>query len=232
MRRVRRRSRAPAGGGGPAGWCWWSGGSDQAIRSPCRPCRPCRRRAWPRAFSGLSATTASVVRNSAAIDAAFCSAERVTLAGSMMPAVDHVDVLAGGGVEAVARRRGCATFSTTTPPSRPALTAICLQRRVERDLARCSRRSPRRRSGRACRTRSCAAWTQRHATTGDDALLDGRLRVANGVLDAVLALLELDLGGRADLDDRNAAGQLGQALLQLLAVVVGVATSRSRRGSG
>ena len=73
---------------------------------------------------------------------------------------------------------------------------------------------------------------QRDATTGDDALLDGRLRVANGVLDAVLALLELDLGGRADLDDRDAAGQLGQALLQLLAVVVGVATSRSRRGSG
>ena len=37
------------------------------------------------AFSGLSATTASVVRNSAAMEAAFCSAERVTLAGSMMP---------------------------------------------------------------------------------------------------------------------------------------------------
>jgi hypothetical protein len=29
--------------------------------------------------------TASVVRNSAAMLAAFCSAERVTLAGSMMP---------------------------------------------------------------------------------------------------------------------------------------------------
>jgi hypothetical protein len=39
----------------------------------------------------------------------------------------------------------------------------------------------------------------------------------------VLALLELDLGGRADLDHRDTAGQLGQALLQLLAVVVGVA---------
>src|SRR5439155_20098194 len=52
---------------------------------------------------------------------------------------------------------------------------------------------------------------------------DGRLRVADGVLDAVLALLELDLGSRADLDDRNATGQLGQPLLQLLAVVVGVA---------
>ncbi len=36
-------------------------------------------------FSGLSAMTTSVVRNSPAIDAAFCSAERVTLAGSMMP---------------------------------------------------------------------------------------------------------------------------------------------------
>ena len=63
---------------------------------------------------------------------------------------------------------------------------------------------------------------QGHAAAGDDALLDGRLRVANGVLDAVLALLELDLGGRADLDHRDTAGQLGQALLQLLAVVVGV----------
>src|SRR6185312_7506197 len=64
---------------------------------------------------------------------------------------------------------------------------------------------------------------ERDAATGDDALLDGRLRVANGVLDAVLALLQLDLGGRADLDDRDAAGQLGHPLLQLLAVVVGVA---------
>ena len=43
---------------------------------------------------------ASVVSTSAAIDAAFCSAERVTLAGSMMPGLDHVAVLAGGRVEA------------------------------------------------------------------------------------------------------------------------------------
>src|SRR6185312_3221754 len=71
--------------------------------------------------------------------------------------------------------------------------------------------------------RDLARLDESDATTGDDALLDGGLRVANGVLDAVLALLELDLGGRADLDDRNTAGQLGQALLQLLAVVVGVA---------
>mgnify|MGYP003693990653 CR=1 FL=1 len=64
---------------------------------------------------------------------------------------------------------------------------------------------------------------QGHAATGDDALLDGRLGVAHRVLDAVLALLELHLGGGAGLDHRNTAGQLGQALLQLLAVVVGVA---------
>src|SRR5699024_570807 len=38
------------------------------------------------AGSGLSATTASVVRKSAAMEAAFCRAERVTLTGSLMPA--------------------------------------------------------------------------------------------------------------------------------------------------
>src|SRR5690606_13602224 len=64
---------------------------------------------------------------------------------------------------------------------------------------------------------------QGHATTGDDALLDGRLGVAAGVLDAVLALLELDIGGGTALDDGHAAGQLRQTLLELLAVVVRVA---------
>ena len=40
----------------------------------------------PAPSTGASAMTASVVRNRAAIDAAFCRAERVTLAASMMPA--------------------------------------------------------------------------------------------------------------------------------------------------
>jgi hypothetical protein len=71
--------------------------------------------------------------------------------------------------------------------------------------------------------RQGAGLQQSNATTSDDALLDGGLGRAHGVLDAVLALLQLDLGGRADLDHRDAAGQLGQPLLQLLAVVVGVA---------
>src|SRR5690606_27699443 len=56
-----------------------------------------------------------------------------------------------------------------------------------------------------------AGLDEGHATTGDDALLDGSLRVADSVLDAVLALLELDLGGRARLDDGDAAGELGEA---------------------
>src|SRR5581483_2259551 len=38
-------------------------------------------------FSGASATIASVVRMFFAIDAAFCSAERVTIVGSVMPAL-------------------------------------------------------------------------------------------------------------------------------------------------
>ena len=57
---------------------------------------------------------------------------------------------------------------------------------------------------------------ERGAAAGDEALLDGRAGRRERVLDAVLLLLELDLGGRADLDDGDAAGQLGEALLELL----------------
>jgi len=41
------------------------------------------------------------------------------------------------------------------------------------------------------------------------------------ILDAELLLLHLDLGRRADLDLRHAAGELRQAFLELLLVVVG-----------
>jgi hypothetical protein len=63
---------------------------------------------------------------------------------------------------------------------------------------------------------------QRNATTGDDAFFNSSLGVADSVLNAVLAFLELNFSCGTGLDDCNAAGQLGQALLQLLAVVVGV----------
>ena len=61
---------------------------------------------------------------------------------------------------------------------------------------------------------------ERRAAAGDDALLDRRAGGRERILDAVLLLLELDLGRRTDLDDGDAAGQLGEALLELLAVVV------------
>ena len=69
---------------------------------------------------------------------------------------------------------------------------------------------------------------QRDAAAGDDALLERRAGGLQRVLDAVLLLLHLRLGRRADLDHRDAAGELRQPLLQLLAVEVGVRRSRSR----
>ena len=58
------------------------------------------------------------------------------------------------------------------------------------------------------------------AATGDHALLDAGTSRRQRVLDAVLLLLQLDLGGRADLEHRDATRQLGEALLELLAVEV------------
>src|SRR5205823_9480642 len=61
---------------------------------------------------------------------------------------------------------------------------------------------------------------QRSATAGDNALLDSGAGRMKRVVDAVLALLDLDLGGTADLDHGNAASELGETLLELLTVVV------------
>ena len=62
---------------------------------------------------------------------------------------------------------------------------------------------------------------QRSAAARDDAFLDRGAGRVERVVDAVLALLDLDLGRAADLDHGNAAGELGEPLLQLLAVIVG-----------
>src|SRR6185295_9644923 len=63
---------------------------------------------------------------------------------------------------------------------------------------------------------------ERDAAARPDALLEGRPGGLQRVLDAMLLLLDLDLGRRTDLHDRDAARQLGEALLELLAVEVGV----------
>src|SRR5690606_12290558 len=77
------------------------------------------------AFSGLSATTASEVRNRPAIEPAFCSAERVTLTGSATPAASRSSYTSVSAFRPWPTGR-LRTFSTTTPPSRPAFSAICL----------------------------------------------------------------------------------------------------------
>src|SRR5690606_32654686 len=65
-------------------------------------------------------------------------------------------------------------------------------------------------------------WAQEGDTTaGDDAFGDGGAGGVEGVLDALLLLLHLGLGGGADVDDGHAAGELGETLLELLLVVVG-----------
>src|SRR4029453_10999990 len=55
---------------------------------------------------------------------------------------------------------------------------------------------------------------------GDDAFLDGRARGMQRILDAGFALLHLGFRGGADTDDGHTARELGQAFLELLAVVV------------
>ena len=61
---------------------------------------------------------------------------------------------------------------------------------------------------------------QGHAAAGHDALFNSRAGSSQRVFDAQLALLHFDFGGRAYLDDSYAAGQLGQTLLQLFAVII------------
>src|SRR6202034_74528 len=65
------------------------------------------------------------------------------------------------------------------------------------------------------------AANQSHAAAGDDSLLDCCAGRVHGIFDASLLLLHLGLSGSTDFDDRNAADQFGQPLLQLLAVGVG-----------
>ena len=74
----------------------------------------------------------------------------------------------------------------------------------------------------ASRLMAVGGLEQGDAAAGDDALFERRAGRLQGVLDAVLLLLHLRLGGRADLDDGDTAGELGEALLQLLAIEVGV----------
>jgi hypothetical protein len=62
---------------------------------------------------------------------------------------------------------------------------------------------------------------QGDTAAGDDALFHRGAGGVQGVFDAGLLLLHLDLCGGTDLDHGDTAGELGQTLLELLTVVVG-----------
>ena len=138
------------------------------------------------------------------------------------PGLDQVLVLAGVDVQALALRRPSRTLSTTTEPSRPALSASWRSGSSsarDDDLRARALVALERRRAALDRVRRVQ---ERDAAAGDDALLEGRPGGLQRVLDAVLLLLHLGLGRSADLDHRDAAGELRQPLLQLLAVEVGV----------
>src|SRR3954452_19885960 len=108
------------------------------------------------------------------------------LGGVDDPAGDEVHVLAGGGVEAPAGV-GVADLLRDDATLEAGVDGDLLQRRLERDAHDVG-------TGRLVTLqlelveRDGRGLRESDATTGDDALLDGGLGVADGVLDAVLAL--------------------------------------------
>src|SRR5438552_1637832 len=155
---------------------------------------------------GASATMTSVVSSSPATEAAFCSASRVTLVGSRMPTTEGAPAL----LDAVENHRGVLAGVVDDLAQRLLDRArenadadrLVLIRRLEL-------------------VEHLLHTDQRDATTGHHALFHRRTGRVQRVLDAGLLLLHLDLGGRADLDQGDTAGELRHALLQLLLVVIG-----------
>ena len=73
--------------------------------------------------SGLSATNVSVVNTKAAIDAAFCNADRVTFAGSTIPDATISTYSSVNALKPMPLGEDF-TLDTITDPSNPALAAI------------------------------------------------------------------------------------------------------------
>ena len=130
------------------------------------------------------------------MDAAFCSAERTTLVGSMTPASTRFSYFSFWALKPSSASLASRTRATTTAPSWPAFSAIWRRgsSRARRMMLTPTCSSPV--SFRA--STALMRAEQGDAAAGDDALLDGRLGRVHRVLDAGLLLLHLGLGGRAD----------------------------------
>ncbi len=74
-----------------------------------------------------------------------------------------------------------------------------------------------------------SAAQQGHAAAGDNAFVQCRLGRGPGVFEQGLALLHFGFGRGTTLDLGHTAGELGQPLLQLLAIVVAVGAFDFRR---
>ena len=164
---------------------------------------------------GMSAIRASEVRSSA--DAGrVLKGVRVTLVGSMMPALTR-SVYSSEGVVAEV----CPRFRDLADDDAAVLAGVLGDLVERRQQARTMMLKP--------ISSSCVRplvlspseeRSRRDAAAGKDAFLEGRAGGVQGVLDAGLLLLHLALGRGADVDLGDAAGQLGQPFFELLAVVV------------
>src|SRR5699024_6124188 len=131
----------------------------------------------------------------------------------------QVNVLAGLSVQALAVRQGRNLVSDNAR----------LETSVESNLLQRSRQCRANDVRTGCLItgqlegiQSSSSLQQRYATASNDALFNSSLCVADCVLNAVLALLEFNLSCSANLQDCDTAGELSQALLQLLTVVIGI----------
>jgi len=156
----------------------------------------------------MSAMRASVVRHQAAMDAAFCSARRVTLAGSMMPHLDHVAVLAVSALKPKFSSLESRILPITTAPSWPAL---------ESDLAGgLFESAPHDAAPTASSSWSLRLFDDRDATEQAPSLRRGQFlprSCAGGmhsVFDTRLLFFQFGFGGCANLDDGDAPDSLAR----------------------
>ena len=146
----------------------------------------------------IVATAASVVRKLEATEVAFCRALLETFAGSRIPSsimFTYFSVYASKPIPS----SDSLTLFTMTAPLRPAFSAIWL-----------------RGASRAFRT----IWAP--VFSWDDTLFHCRAGSVQSILHAIFCLFHLSLGGCAYTDYRYAARELGQTLLELLSVEIGL----------
>ena len=154
--------------------------------------------------------THSVVRSRAAIEAAFCRAVRVTFLGSTTPA--SIFVIARGDVVASLPLFADSMRELSTP-ALPVRGGVLRQRVYDFDNLLIAFELEGIESGQAAQ--------ESDTTTRDDAFFDGSAGCVESVFDACFLLLHFAFSGGTDIDDGHTAGELGQAFLELLAVVIG-----------